>query len=261
MESIRLARASSRVPRLSLLGMIICLLSAAAVAASRYDEERTKAVKTCEAVSPTDYESGLLLNPDGYRSFYARSKCFQEAAIRFRDPALCGPVRQRRSLFSSSWGYSPSRCRTIVAEGTAADHRELEKMKSAYGAGGVKLRDFQILRNGNGRDTDIVPAFAGSYGSGYRLTFEILHANAPPTLVYSSGHYVDGTSNMRLYVPQADIKRRFPDFVLNRSYTVRGSITFDVGMGSQSGAWSEAFIESVFPVRERSHSITRQAAF
>jgi hypothetical protein len=134
-------------------------------------------------------------------------------------------------------------------------------MKRAYGAAGVKLRDFQILRNGNGRDTDIVPAFAGSHGAGYRLTFEILHANALPTLIYSSGHYVDGTSNMRLYVPQADIKRRFSDFELNRAYTVRGSIMFDVGMGSQSGAWSEAFIESVFPVRERSHSITRQAAF
>ena len=241
--------------------MAICLLAAAEVAASGYDEERAKAVKACEAVSPADYRSGLAFNPDGYRSFYERSRCFQEAAVRFRDPALCGQVRQRRALFSSSWGYSPSRCRTLVAEGTAEDRRELEKRKSAYVAGGVKLRDFQILRNGNGRDTDIVPTFAGSYGTAYRLTFEILHANAPPTLVYSSGHYVDGTSNMRLYAPQVDIKRRFPGFVLNRSYTVRGTIRFDVGTGTMSGAWSEAFVESVFPVRERSHSITRQAAF
>ena len=257
----RLACASSRASRLGLLLIAICLLPAAEGAASGYDEERTKAVKTCEAVSPADYQSGLLFNPDGYRSYYLRSKCFQEAAVRFRDESLCAKVRQRRTLFSSSWGYAPARCRQLVADGAAADRGELEKMKRAYVAGAIKLRDFRIERNGNGRDTDIVPFFVGTHAGAYRLTFEILQTASPPALVYSAGHYVDEKSNLYLYAPQADIKRRFPGFLLNRSYTVRGTITLDIGRVSESRAWSEAFIESVFPVRERSHSITRQAAF
>jgi hypothetical protein len=246
---------------LCLLSISVCLLLAAEVAAASYEEDRAQAVKRCEAISPSDHQSGLLFNPDGLRSYYVRSQCLQEVAVRFRDAALCAQVRERRSLLWSSWGYSPSRCRTLVTEGTATDRRELEKMKADYAAGGVKLRDFEILRNGNGRDTDILPAFEGSFGTGYLLIFEILRVDGPPALVYRSGHYVDGNSNMRLYVPQTDIRARFPGFMQNRNYTVRGTVTFDPGRGGMSAVWSDAFIESVFPARERSHSITRRAVF
>ena len=40
---------------------------------------------------------------------------FQQAAVRFRDQALCRQVKQRRSLLFSSWGYSPGQCRKLVA--------------------------------------------------------------------------------------------------------------------------------------------------
>jgi len=57
------------------------------------------------------------------------------------------------------------------------------------------------------------------------------------------------------------IKQRFAGFSLNRSYTVRATLMLDVGFGGQSGYWSPAFIEGVFPARERSQSITRPATF
>ena len=78
----------------------------------------------------------------------------EQQPVRFRDESLCAKVRQRRTLFSSSWGYAPARCRQLVADGAAADRGELEKMKRAYVAGAIKLRDFRIERNGNGRDTE-----------------------------------------------------------------------------------------------------------
>ena len=134
--------------------------------------------------------------------------------------------------------------------------------EEAYASGVVRLSDFRIERNGNGRDVDILPAFTGTYAHGYTVTFEILpDPSGAYTLLHTSGYYLDEKSNLRIYVPQTDIKQRFPGFALNRSYTVRGTVTLDVGFGGQSGYWSPAFIEGVFPARERSQSITRQATF
>ena len=241
---------------------VMCLLATAAGIGFDYAEARSKAVTACEAIDPSQSESGLIFNPDGYRSYYVRSKCFQEAAVVFRDSTLCGQVNQRRSLLSSSWGYSAPRCRQLVAEGTSADRAELERLKKAYASGGVRLRDFRIERNGNGRDVDILPAFSGTYAHGYTVTFEILpDPSKAYALLHVSGYYLDETSNLRIYVPQADIKQRFPGFSLNHSYIVRATVALDVGSGGPSGYWSPTFIEGVFPARERSQSITRHATF
>jgi hypothetical protein len=246
-----------------ILVLIALLLGIAEARAVDYGELRARAINACEAISPSESQSGLLFNPDGYRSYYVRSKCFQEAAVQFRDAALCEEVRQRRSLFSSSWGYSANRCRQLVAEGTTRDRAALEEMKRAYVAGGMKLRDFRIVRNGNGRDFDILPAFTGTHASGYTLTFEIVPDGAagPAILLHRLGYYVDEKSNLNIYVRQADIRQRYPGFSMNRSYTVRGTVMLDVGFGGQSGYRSPEFIERVFPVRERSQSITRLATF
>jgi hypothetical protein len=209
------------------------------------------------------YQSGLYFNPDDYRSYYVRSECFQTAAVQFRDESLCTHVRQRRSLLSSSWGYSPSRCRALVAEGIKEDYSALEAMKRLYSQDAVRLRTFQIERNGNGRDFDVVPVFDGNYAHSYVLTFEILGPTdtAAPILFHSSGYYLDSRSNLRIYVRQAEIRDRFTGFALNHPYQVRATAVLDVGTGGPSGYWSNAFIERVFPIRSRSQSITKQTVF
>lgn len=259
----RVVKLPSAVSGFRLLFLLAsCLLGISPVLAFDYAEARSKAVNGCEAIDPSASQSGLYFNPDGYRSYYERSRCFQEAAVLFRDPALCEHVTRRWSLLSSSWGYSAARCRQLVAEGTAADRAALERLRTAYATGGIKLRDFRVERNGNGRDVDIIPTFTGSYGNGYTLTFEILSdPSGAFLLIHRSGYYVDDKSSLRIYIPQADIKQRFAGFLLNRSYTVRATVILDVGFGGQSGYWSPAFVESVFPARERSQSITRPATF
>lgn len=93
------------------------LFATAIVTAVDYGDARSRTVKACEAISPSDSQGGLYFNPDGYRSYYVRSKCFQEAAILFRDATLCDHVKERRSLLASSWGYTAARCRQLVTEG------------------------------------------------------------------------------------------------------------------------------------------------
>lgn len=231
--------------------------------AAGYDQLRAAAVAQCQAIDPSASQSGLAFNPDGYRSFYLRSECMQNAAVQFRDDTLCDQVRQRRSLFWSSWGYSATRCRDLVRQGRLDDGRELQEMKARYATGGMRLADFRIMRNGNGRDFDIIPVFAGRDGHGYETTFEILDPDAgnAPVLLYSSGHYVDPTSLLQLYVTQAEVRQRFPAFRLNRSYAVRATVRFDVGNGGQAGYWSNAFIEQIFPLRERTQTMTKQVVF
>ena len=228
-----------------------------------YDDQRSSAVKACQAIDPAEYQSGLIFNPDGYRSYYLRSECFQGTAIRFRDETLCRQVKQRVSLFSSSWGYSSGRCRELVAEGVAADRKTLEETKQKYLAGAVRLRDFRVERNGNGRDFDIIPTLSGDYAHGHTLRFEIIHSGSttPEILLHSSGYHVDGNSNLRIFLRQDEIRKRFPNFTLNRLYLVRGTIVLDVGNGGLAGLWSDAFIERVFPVRERSQSLEREIRF
>ena len=248
--------------RISLTVLALAGLFAASEAdAFDYAEWRGKAVKTCASISPSESQSGLFFNPDGYRSFYVRSKCLQEAAVTYRDATLCQDVRERKSLLSSSWGYSAERCRRLVTDGVARDRVELESLKRAYVAEGIKLRDFRIEKNGNGRDFDIIPAFTGTYAHGYTLTFEILTNAGGPWLLYSTGSYLDEKSNISYYVPQAAIRQQFPAFALNRSHTVRATVALDVGFGGQSGYWSPAFIERVFPARERSASMMKIIGF
>jgi len=243
--------------------VVLHLLGSFSLLAAVYEQARSTAVKRCEAVDPAAYQSGLLFNPDGYRSYYVRSQCFQDAAVQFRDLRLCDVVKQRRALFSSSWGYSAGRCRELVAEGIASDSKALEDLKRLYAGGGVTLRGFQIQPNGNGVDFDIIPAFAGTYGHGYVLTFEIvaLGASVAPTVIHSAGYYLDATSNLRIYVRQSDLRARMPHFTLSRAYAIRATVVLDVGTGGQAGYWSESFIERVFPVRERSHSVTIETRF
>jgi hypothetical protein len=99
---------------------------------------------------------------------------FSETALKFRDPSLCANVRQRRSLFSSSWGYSKANCDQLVVENIAADRKLLEEKRNGYLNRAIQLRDFRIERNGNGRDFDIIPTFTGEAANSYNLRFDIL---------------------------------------------------------------------------------------
>ncbi|HMA80412.1 MAG TPA: hypothetical protein VKR81_05960, partial [Candidatus Binatia bacterium] len=58
--------------RISLLTLALAtaawLVNATTVFSASYDELRSAGVKSCQAIDPAAYQSGLLFNPDGYRS-------------------------------------------------------------------------------------------------------------------------------------------------------------------------------------------------
>jgi hypothetical protein len=248
--------------RRSLIALLALSTTVTPAFGATYEEQKSSELKSCRAIDPSAFQSGLIFNPEGHRSFYLRSECFQRTAVRFRDPALCREVKERRSLFSSSWGYSPARCRALAVEGIAADRKTLQSIKDQYSRGAVRMLDFRVERNGNGRDFDFLPTFAGEYAHGHTLRFELIPApGKSAVLLHSSGYYVDGTSNLRIFVTQEEIRRRFAEFALDRVYPVRATLILEIGNGNQGGLWSERFIEEVFPVRERSRSLQREISF
>ena len=246
--------------RVSLL-LTASLCATADAIAFDYTAERSKAIKACEAIDSSDSQSSLFLNPDGYRSYYVRSQCVQQAAVEFRDESLCSQVRRRYSLFSSSWGISSTQCRKLVSQGISTDRAVLERLKQQYASGPMQLETFRVQRNGNGRDFDFIPVVKGNFAHGYRLTFEIVPNGRSPILLHSDGYYLDANSNLSIYVRQTEIRQRFPEFELNSRYQVRATVVLDVGMGGQGGYWSDEFIESMFPMSERSKSITVESEF
>jgi hypothetical protein len=67
--------------------------------------------------------------------------------------------------------------------------------------------------------------------------------------------------NIRIYVRTADIHRRFPDFALNQTWPVRATLVYSAGTGNYQGQWSSAFIDSRFPVKERTQTLIREIRF
>jgi hypothetical protein len=244
-------------------GVLGLVLGAHAALAAGYEELRVASVERCRAIDPDESQSGLLFNPDGYRSFYVRSECFQRAAVQFRDTGLCDGVNRRWSLFSSSWGISRRHCRDLVAEGAAADRARLEEARELHRRGSMRLRDFQIERNGNGRDFDLLPSFTGSRGQGHLFRLEAVGVGpgGRDALLHASGYYVDPRSSLRIFLRQAEIRQQIPDFALGRPYAARLTLVLDVGHGGPAGYWSDTFVEGIFPARERMQSLEREVRF
>lgn len=250
-----------------MLSLVVLLLFATVAApiaqdaSTTYDIAKADAVRICEAIGADEYQTGLAFNPDGYRSYYRRSECLQKAAVRFRDLTMCDRVRQRRALLSSSWGYSPANCRTLVERAMDADRVEIVELRRRYLGGSMMLRDFRVERNGNGRDYDVIPSFDGIDGHGYTIAIEIVSPAGRPIAVHADGYFVDPRSRLRIFIRQQDIKARFPAFEPGRSYQVRAIATFTLPAADASRFMSDTFIERLFPPRERTRSVTREIRF
>lgn len=250
------------------LALLWAILAAAtftrapAPAPSRYTEHRAAAVSACDAISPSAYQTGLLFNPDGYRSFYLKSECLQRTAIRFRDETLCDHVRRRWSLFSSSWGYSPGNCRALVSAAIAQDRSVLQQLRSGYETSHVTLGDFRIDLNGNGRDFELIPVLSGDAGHGYDLRLDATPApGAAAVTLHHNGYWMTGNSQLRIYLTRADVRRALPDLSPGRRYSTTASIVFSLPLGDSGGEWSDAFVESIFPQALRTQTLTKMIVF
>ena len=248
------------VTRTCVVTALLGLCSLSHAEKNNYTQLQASNLAQCLDIGPKENQSGLLFNPDGYRSYYLRSRCIQDVAVKFRDPELCEDVKRRRSLFASSWGISPAQCTKLAGAGIDDDLAQLRASKRAYEDSHVELIDFTVARNGNRRDFDIVPVFGGSSSHAYTLTFAIVETGTTP--IHTSGYYLDGKSdNIRIYVRAAEIRQRLPTFDLTADYQVAATLQYSIGYGNQVGRWSENFIETHFPEQQRTQTLVKTVRF
>lgn len=222
-------------------------------------ERHTTAVNKCKAIDPDEYRSGLAFNPDGYQSYYVRSQCFQRVAIDFRNPALCSEVSRRLALFSSSWGYSERNCRKLVKEKLKKDRIYIEEDKAKVANKLVRLNDFTVTASGNGRDFNLSPTFTSGHGHSYRLDITLIDPqdSTHHALIHSEGYRLNGKGNILIRLQTKEIRERFPKFTLNRPYTVEANLVLVTG----SASMNEEFINEVWPLEDRSQTITKTITF
>ena len=79
------------------------------------DTFKTYTPELCEALPRRAYVSGLIFNPKDRQTFYVRSHCYYEAAVRDTNPTLCGRVREKWHLFLGGSYYREAGCRAAVA--------------------------------------------------------------------------------------------------------------------------------------------------
>lgn len=221
-----------------------------------------QAVSRCELIDPRASQSGLLFNPEGYRTYYERSACIQRAAIAFRERELCVQVKRRYALFSSGWGYSRSNCRDLVDAGIAEDSAELEVLRQNYFAGPVRLISVRMERNGNRRDYDFIPRFADGYQAGYQLDFYVTDGSGTKHLILQHGSYLRGGSdNIRLYLERERLLVRFPDLELGVNYNMEVHLVLSIGIGGPGSWLRPSFVEEVFPEQTRTEVFTTSVTF
>jgi hypothetical protein len=241
-------------------GWIACAGAAEDFYATRYAAD----LKRCEAISPDDYESGLAFNPDGYRSYYKRSECFQTMAATFRDESLCKNVKERWSLLWSSWAFSEKRCRELAGQSLEKDRPQLEKLRRDFiSSGPIRLVDFSMRRELNGRSYGIYPRFEPGYAHRYTLRFDLLAPEAPggaALLVSYTGPFAVPTG-YAVGAPVDDLLKHFPAFTPGKTYRVRATFTFEPKDGGLSEMWSDAFVEKLFPRDIRMQVLEKEIRF
>lgn len=236
--------------------IILCCISGVGFSnltlATDYETLLDQALDNCERINSHNYQSGLWLNPDGYRSYYERSACFQRAAVLFRVIPLCKKVKRRYALFSSSWGYSKKNCLDLVSKAEEKDRLKLQALRQLYATGPVKLTGLTVELNGNGRDYDFIPSFADGFEYGYRLEFWLTEKNLKRYLILSHGTHLQGsTNNIRLYIPRTDLLERFPTLQFGRPYELETKLILSVGIGGTGGWLRDDLLGEVFPESSR----------
>jgi len=248
-------------PKCSALCLTL-LLGIDPIFAAEQEENQQAGFEACQQISSTDYETGLWLNPEGYRSYYKRSACMQRLAIEFRDPSLCDEVRRRLALFSSSWGYSRRNCRSLVAEKLDRDRSGLEELRNNYLNLPMTAISVTLEPNGNGRDFDIIPRFSEGLPQGYELQFYLVEDNGARHQIFRHDGFLAGSeSNLRLYLPRQELLANFPGIEFGRDYMLETSVTLSVGQRYIDGWLRRELLDEVFPRAERTQTLSSQARF
>lgn len=147
--------------------------------AADQEERFQRGVALCVAIPADAYETGLIFNPAGHRSYLKRSRCLQQFAVEWRAVALCEQVRTRRSLFFSGDAISAEACRRAVSEQLRKDQEQAQAIDPDTFHRLVDLAFSQPHYGGDGLMVQIKTR--GSHPGSYRIVIEAVLPGATAT--------------------------------------------------------------------------------
>ena len=237
---------------------LILLMVIAGNVSADYQEQLERMVANCEQIPAFKSHSGLVLNPEGYQAYWERSACYQKLAIRFRKSSYCEKVFQRYALFSSSWGYSKKTCKKRVAEEREKDKAYLLSLRDQFARTPVILVDLDIIKNGNGKDFDVIPLFTWGYKSSYEMTLSLIDEQAERYDIAKTSFLLgEDRPDIRWFIRRQMFEDAMPGFDDKEQYIVESRLTASVSVGRSNSVWDPNWIESVWPRKERSMVFSR----
>lgn len=181
---------------------LVISVSDAADQAERFQ----RGVALCGAIPVDAYETGLIFNPAGHRSYFGRSRCLQELAVEWRAVALCEQVRTRRSLFFTGDAISAAACRQAVSEQLRKDQEQAQAIDPESFHQLVDLAFSQPHYAGDGLMVQIKTR--GSHPGSYRIVIEAVLPGATATKVLDDYRQPLGTGPHELtrYIPGEQLR-------------------------------------------------------
>ncbi len=197
----------------------------------------------CESIPANAYETGLLFNPAGRRTYFQRSRCLQGVAIKWRDAQLCDRVRQRRSLFFSGDAISESACQEAVAEQLVDDRERAESVATEgfHRVIGAHLERPHYL----GGDFLFRIETEGSHPGSYQIRIDALRASSASMIDdYRTPMGSNGHSLVRSIRPH-QISQALPDEGMD--HVVKFRITLELPPRSHT----DQFVLALIPIENR----------
>jgi hypothetical protein len=125
-------------------------------------------VETCREMSRASFQTWLIFNPKGRQTYYLRSECFQQMAVRDRNDGYCNEVAERKSLYFNGTAISPEVCRDAVRTQMQKDLAERVRPEAIH-----RIEKVTVTPMSGGDTADVRISTAGALSGAYRLSLSL----------------------------------------------------------------------------------------
>lgn len=180
----------------------------------------------CNSIPKKKLYTNLFFNPPGYQSYYARSECVFDLAVKQRNPKLCKYVKEHKALFLDGSHFTQKNCLLKTQERITRDKQYAKQYKGFN----HKIQKAYFTLNGNGRDFDFIIETLGTKRRSYKLTLELIDAKENLGILHSNGYsFGENNTSLNLYIRKQNLIALLKHRPIKRKYKVKLTLALDPG--------------------------------
>jgi hypothetical protein len=184
--------------------------------ANNYGDKLSDKIEKCRAIPEDEIQSIGIGIFSAKPSYYMRSKCFFELAIKERRPELCTHVKELANPY-----YTSNNCKKKTQEKIAKDWSYAEQLSGVH----HKIEKAFFKRNNNGKDFDFVITVTGKKRICYKMELTI-----GSRVLYSDFQtFFNERRELHLYFPKAELVNRLDGLAIDETHRVKITLTKSIG--------------------------------